>query len=501
LKLRIIIAVISLAFLCQGGNSQETSRRSTTPQTSAAQDSPGEVRLLFAGDILLSRQVADEIARKKDSPWKNLEDLIHSADWAEGNLEGAVGKSSDCADSSENSPCFAIDPSLVHLLHDAGFAALGSENNHVGDLGAAGRTATRNSLAAQNLLPLTFDASPAFLRFGVTTVAIISITTVADHQGAPTEMRSIALDQKIRLARALANLVVISIHWGDELMDWPSDKQRQDAAWLIARGVDLIIGAHPHVIQKPECVAGKPVFFSLGNHVFDQKYPATKQGLIGDCHISQNVLRCSGIRTETPLASSFPETPEPDESVQNALAACPVQLHPEMIVSGYVLRPEPSSPQNLTGEMWIEGFKINDSRTSKAAWRTRPAQVLSLESGRLKGPQGPAFLLSVEKHTSPIDSESEPRPYVYEVGPSGFIARWRGTALAWPLVDARLLPGKDGILCALHRNDSFLVLSPASTSTRIAAYRWNGFGFGGISDEATLSQCRKLFSDATEKLF
>src|ERR1700689_3414779 len=132
-------------------------------------------------------------------------------------------------------------------------------------------------------------------------------------------MHSVALDQKIRLARALANLVVVSIHWGDELMDWPSEIQRQDAAWLIARGADLIIGAHPHVVQKPECVLGRPVFFSLGNHVFDQKYPATKQGLIADCRIGRNSLRCSGIRTETPIASSFPESAKTEESSQNPL--------------------------------------------------------------------------------------------------------------------------------------------------------------------------------------
>jgi hypothetical protein len=493
LEVRIILTAVSLTLLCVVGGAQQKANPPMSVPSAGTESSGKEIRLLFAGDILLSRQVAAEVARKNVSPLKNVESLIHSADWATGNLEGAVGNASDCLEPpSESSPCFAIDPSLIHLLHEAGFTALGNENNHAGDLGAAGRAATRSSLRAQSLLPLTFDASPAFLRFGATTVAIISITEILDHQGDPAEMRSVGLDQKIRLARALANLVVVSIHWGDELMDWPSEKQRHDAAWLIARGADLIIGAHPHVVQKPECVRGKPVFYSVGNFLFDQKYPATKEGLIADCKIVQNILRCSGIRTQTQVATSFPDVAAADESVDSALAACPVSLHPALAISGYILRPEPSSPQNVKGEMWIEGFRTDAPRDSKPSWRTRPAQVLSMETAKLKGPDGPEFLLSVEKHSSPIDSENDPRPYVYEVGPSGFIARWRGSALAWPLIDARLLPANDGVLCALHRSDSFLVLSAKSNSTRVAAYRWNGFGFDGISDATILSQCQSL---------
>ena len=67
--------------------------------------------------------------------------------------------------------------------------------------------------------------------------------------------------------------------------------------------------------------------------------------------------------------------------------------------------------------------------------------------------------------------------------------------LAWPLLDARLLPGSYGVLCALHRRDSFLMLSPESKGTRVAAYRWNGFGFGGMRDEEAVSACRALFGE------
>jgi poly-gamma-glutamate synthesis protein (capsule biosynthesis protein) len=456
-------------------------------------ESPKEIRLLFTGDVLLSRQVAAEISQKRQSPWTKLGDLFHSADWVGGNLEGAVGSSADCREATERSPCFAIDPSLLPLARSAGFTALGNENNHAGDLGTIGRESTRRALAAAEILPLTFEASPAFLRFGELTIAVVSVTTVPDRDGNPTELPSVALEQKLRLAGALANLVVVSIHWGSELIDWPTAQQRQQAAWLIARGADVIFGNHPHVVEPPECVAGKPVFFSLGNHVFDQKYPATKEGMIADCRLHDGSFSCAALRTHTPSGSSFPEAAHPDPGAGQALSACPVQLHPALSISGYILRPQPSAPQGVSGEMWIEGF--TPTQNSERAWRTRPVAVLSLEAGNLGGSAKPQFLLSLERHASPIDSESDPRPYVYEVGAHGFVARWRGSALAWPLLDARLLPGHDGVLCALHRQDSFLVLAPESKGTRVAAYRWNGFGFDGITDDGTVSGCRALFGE------
>jgi poly-gamma-glutamate synthesis protein (capsule biosynthesis protein) len=63
------------------------------------------------------------------------------------------------------------------------------------------------------------------------------------------------------------------------------------------------------------------------------------------------------------------------------------------------------------------------------------------------------------------------------------------------LLDARLLPGSSGILCALHRQDSFLMLSPESKGTRVAAYRWNGFGFDGITDPGIVMECHALLDE------
>jgi hypothetical protein len=298
------------------------------------------------------------------------------------------------------------------------------------------------------------------------------------------EIPSIAVRQKLRLARHLADLVVVFIHWGSELLEWPNVEQRETAEWLIRNGADLIVGHHPHVVQAPECVLGRPVFYSLGNHLFDQKYPATKEGLMADCKIEGSVLRCGGIATRTPAGSAIPQL-APARNAADGLRSCAVALVPTITVNGYSLRGRVIRDEDGEGRYVVEGV-----RTGERAWRSLALPLVSAEGGKLAGPQGPDYLFTLEPHHSSIDGEDGLRPYVYEARAGGLVARWRGSALAWPLLDAVLLPGGDGTLCALHRRDSFVVLQPGASGVRTEAYRWNGFGFSGVDEPDILARCR-----------
>ena len=434
-----------------------------------------DVRLLFTGDVLLSRQVRREIEQTGRFPWSGFTNLFSSATWVVGNLEGAVGKEEDCSPADSESPCFAVPPSLVSLLSKAGFHAMGVANNHSSDLGGAGRTATREALRQSGLDSLSFEDSPVFLTLGSHTLAFVAVSVVPGRDGARTEIPSTAVLQKLRLAKHLAELVIVYIHWGSELLDWPNTGQRDSAAWLVRNGADLIVGHHPHVVQAPECVLGRPVFFSLGNHLFDQKYPETKHGLIADCTIRNGVLRCSGIPTETPPGTAMPQL-SPVDALQTAgsLSTCPVNLAPLATTNGFSMRGRSLNAGDGKNRYVIEG-----AGEGSRPWRSQALPLISAEVGKLAGPKGPEYLFTLQEHSSSIDSEEGVRPYVYEARAGGLVARWRGSALAWPLLDATLLPGEDVVLCALHRRDSFLVLQPSSTGVRTAAYRWNGFGFSG----------------------
>lgn len=90
------------------------------------------------------------------------------------------------------------------------------------------------------------------------------------------------LKETIRQIRKLYPEKIITMfpHWGKEYDVYPMDFQREYARQAFDLGVDLIIGSHPHVVQEFEVIEGKPVFYSLGNAVFDQDWASlTLHGL------------------------------------------------------------------------------------------------------------------------------------------------------------------------------------------------------------------------------
>jgi hypothetical protein len=451
-----------------------------------------DYRLVFTGDILLTRQVQHEIDQKSGlSPWTNLAGFFKGADWVMGNLEGTIGSSDQCV-GTNRVLCFATDEKYLTHLREAGFTALGVENNHSGDLGDAGRMQTKKSVSAADMAAVDFDSSPGFLRLGERTLAFIALTNVPGQDGKKVEIPSVSLTQKIRLAKALADWVVVFVHWGAELADWPQDNQRTMAEWLVAQGVDAIVGHHPHVVQKPTCLDGKPVFYSLGNHVFDQKYPETKEGLLADCRIYADQLYCIPQKTETPTGSSFPSL-KPSSDTKDPIIDCKVKASEHQKIAGYRLRPKLADHQFVNGDVVLEGQK-----SGLKPWSVVAKRLLSLDIGKLNpANENQEYLFTLERHRSSIDQEEGPRPYVYEVTPRGLIAKWRGSALAWPLVDGRLIT-ESGVdyLCALHRNDSFLMLNPSSSATRTIVYRWNGFGFSGLEDVKLQNLCNTVFNRA-----
>jgi hypothetical protein len=430
------------------------------------------------------------MARTGQGPWDHWPPIFRQADWVLGNLEGAVGDDAACAQAPR--PCFAIQATAVTRLRAAGFRTLGLANNHAGDLGEAGLRATGDALTRAGLSSIDFDGSPRFVRLGGVTLGLVTFSMVPDAQGRRLTLPSLLLAQRLRLARRLANLVVVYVHWGTELLDWPTTEQRQAARWLISQGADLIVGHHPHVVQPAECLDGKPVFYSLGNHVFDQKYPATKEGALADCRIGQGRLRCTLIATRTPAGGAFPRLVPTTAHRPAPLDACTVALGPDFTVAGLRLRPVSagSGTPGTPAQIALAALESGQPR-----WQTRPLELLALDAGRIAGPADPPLLLALERHPSSLDRADNPRPYVYEVSPKGLIARWRGSALAWPLLDAALSPNAPGVLCALHRGDSFLLPDPATTGTRVAAYRWNGFGFSGLDDATALAGCRGIWAE------
>jgi poly-gamma-glutamate capsule biosynthesis protein CapA/YwtB (metallophosphatase superfamily) len=77
------------------------------------------------------------------------------------------------------------------------------------------------------------------------------------------------------------DVVIVNIHFGNEYQEQSNNRQKALARKMVDSGVDIVIGHHPHVIQDYEIYKEKPIFYSLGNFIFDQYFSAeTQEGLV-----------------------------------------------------------------------------------------------------------------------------------------------------------------------------------------------------------------------------
>ena len=99
-------------------------------------------------------------------------------------------------------------------------------------------------------------------------------------------------------------------------------------------------------------------------------------------------------------------------------------------------------------------------------------------------------IMLLQSMYSTFDKETAKRVYIYSFE-AGFHALWRGTALSRPLIDAVFVPIKNNrpLLVALHSADSFMLRDPTCKRRIITVYKWNGFGFTGIKDIKTETEC------------
>jgi poly-gamma-glutamate synthesis protein (capsule biosynthesis protein) len=194
-------------------------------------------------------------------------------------------------------------------------------------------------------------------------------------------------------------------------------------------------------------------------------------------------MRCGALATAFPFGSPWPEASESPETAAR-LKGCVVPLRETAALGDLRLR-----GQSEPGE--LPTARVEVLRGGRVTGRFGSGALVALETGRLDD-SGEVRLFTVERRYSSLDGEQGLRPYVYGVRGGTLVARWRGSALSWPLLDARLLPQVPGVLCALHRMDSFVAPRPETPGTRVSAYRWNGFGFGGDESEELSRRCEAL---------
>ncbi len=273
--------------LCRGILAGLLAIMTVTPPASFAQ-APGTdetVRLAFVGDVMVGRHVGEIIAQHGTAyPFSEVAPILHSADLAFGNLESPLTTAPRVAGGYD----LRADPALAEAVALAGFDLLSVANNHATDNGRPGLLETIRVLAdwamasvgcGENLEaargPWRTEINGLRLAFFAYEGLRATYQAIANAAGCMW-LDPEAAGRAIAETRSDADLIIVSVHWGEEYHSLPNAYQRRVAQQLADAGADIIIGHHPHVVQPVEWVQGEDrphptlVAFSLGNFLFDQ---------------------------------------------------------------------------------------------------------------------------------------------------------------------------------------------------------------------------------------
>jgi len=266
----------------------------TTTFFASAQDTT-RLSMLFVGDIMgHGTQIAsayDPVAKAYDytSCFQFIKPYIESADLALGNLEVTLG-----GEPYTGYPQFSSPDALAHTLRDIGFDALVTANNHCVDRGRKGveRTiAMLDSLKIPHTGTFTDTAArsknyPLMLYKNGFTIALLNYTFSTN--GLPVYKPNVvnridtALIRKdiIKAKASKPDVIIVFTHWGVEYESLPNKGQKDITEFCFKHGAQLVIGAHPHVLQPMEWRKDKNQFvvYSLGNFVSGQRKRYTDGG-------------------------------------------------------------------------------------------------------------------------------------------------------------------------------------------------------------------------------
>lgn len=224
--------------------------------------------ILFVGDIMLGRYVELLTNTSGDElySFRNVEDYLKQHVTI-ANLEGPIPDSH--TPTPANGFTFSFPSSTPRILKEGGIAAVSLANNHMFDKGSNGYSQTKRALdtgGVPHFGGYTPTESNYFeTKLGEKQVIVYGVTMIATGWD---EAQALEVTKNLRVSHPQAHLIAF-LHWGNEYVT-QNTYQRAFAHSLIDNGVDTVIGGHPHVVQGVELYNNKPIFYSLGNFIFDQ---------------------------------------------------------------------------------------------------------------------------------------------------------------------------------------------------------------------------------------
>ena len=305
--------------------------------------------LVAAGDVLLHDTVfqdfqTGESSYNFDSLFELVKAYVEPADFALVNQESNIGGSELGVSSYPN---FNSPHEIVDTLASIGFNMFSRANNHTLDKGVDGiLSASAKYDSMENIIHAGATDSQekrdeiAVMTQNGISIALLSYTYGFNGYMLPEDMTYLGnlFDETqalkdIEAGKQVADMVLVSMHWGTEYTSLPTELQQEQAQWLADQGVDVVIGHHPHVLQPITTLQGKEgnetlIVYSLGNFVS------------GQTGLEKNV----GGLVQFDITKTTVGDEAPSIDISN-VSFMPTYNYPKGRYSDYVLEPLSVSPQ------------------------------------------------------------------------------------------------------------------------------------------------------------
>jgi poly-gamma-glutamate synthesis protein (capsule biosynthesis protein) len=241
-------------------------------------------------------QAAIDANGNPDYPYEEVRSILQQADLAIGTLNATI---SDYPPRTGCVPTYVLvgGANNADALARAGFDAMSVATNHIKNCGPAncGERAFFDTLENLRRVGIAYVGAgenhdqaiqPIVLTVNGVRFGIVSLGQIEPMAFAGPDRPGIAVlnEENLRFAiaeaRKISDVVIAMPHWGPEDVATPNWIQRGLAQQLVAAGADLVVGNHTHVVQGIQEIEGSPVFYGLGNFVFDQDLNDHQQGVI-----------------------------------------------------------------------------------------------------------------------------------------------------------------------------------------------------------------------------
>lgn len=237
------------------------------------------ITITATGDLMMGSWVQDMIMEfDYEYPFKNIDSIFQNSDIVFTNLEAPFGQDGEAFPKAYT---FQVHPDLINVLTAGTINLVSLANNHIMDFGITSLVKTMDLLQDNNVyfagagLNLSQAREPALFQIKEKRIAFLAYSLTFPEEFWATDSSAgtcfpyhTFVYDDIRKLKAENDLVIISCHWGEELMDMPKKYQVELAHNMIDVGADIILGHHPHVVQGIERYNNKLVAYSLGNFVF-----------------------------------------------------------------------------------------------------------------------------------------------------------------------------------------------------------------------------------------